>query len=369
MTFKENFLYSLHWFRGVAIIFVVLAHVIPKLDSNHQAYTVLQAFFANGTLFFVFISGYLFWHLKERYHYKTYLVSKLKNVISPYVAVLSFAVVVALIIELLGGGQVGNQKVEISFLNPLEPFSGILWHYWVGTSIIVPLWFIPFIALVFLSSWFIYKVADSRYFGFVMSIFLLISFFTYRASLESSPYIYPFLMYWHFLGVFLFGIYLKKYEEVLYRNASRLILILGAVFIGFQVIYVAHMLEPLRLLSSGGWLNGLDLGQVKMLFGVMFFLVLLFYIEEKLRGSELSLSRKGLVIPSLDLLARYSFGIFFIHTFVLKFLEVVHRKLVGEVDNLWSLFVIAVLTFVISVLVIKMIKIIFKSKSRYLVGS
>src|ERR1035438_1198168 len=76
------FLRYIHSFRALAIIFIVAAHCIALFDWASipwQRHLVLSLI-PNGTVFFVFIAGFLFQHLSYKFEYRRYLKSKLQNV-------------------------------------------------------------------------------------------------------------------------------------------------------------------------------------------------------------------------------------------------------------------------------------------------
>ena len=78
------YLNSINNFRAIAIIFVVIAHIdrvaLIKFDSPIEIY--LWNIIIGGTIFFIFIAGFLFHHIfYKRYNFKVYILSKLKNVL------------------------------------------------------------------------------------------------------------------------------------------------------------------------------------------------------------------------------------------------------------------------------------------------
>lgn len=78
---------------------------------------------------FIFIAGFLFAHLRDRYTWASYSANKLKNVIAPYVLIVS-------------------ALLALGIANPFhsEP---PLQHFLLGYPAARPLWFIPMIALFF----------------------------------------------------------------------------------------------------------------------------------------------------------------------------------------------------------------------------
>lgn len=68
---KKEFLNNINYFRGLAIVFIVLGHCISFGVSNFNENKSLIACIINyilpgGTNFFVFISGYLLHHIYYR---------------------------------------------------------------------------------------------------------------------------------------------------------------------------------------------------------------------------------------------------------------------------------------------------------------
>src|SRR5882762_3443553 len=86
---QKQFLNYIHYFRGIAIIFVVGGHTYLTLSWNKG--TSSQIFFdclwQNGSVLFVFIAGFLFQHLSGKFEYKKYLKNKALNVVLPYLII------------------------------------------------------------------------------------------------------------------------------------------------------------------------------------------------------------------------------------------------------------------------------------------
>lgn len=69
-------------FRALAILFIVGGH---SIHSRHPLLKpVCSVLLQDGTVLFVFISGFLFQYLSENFEYKSYLKKKFFNVICPY---------------------------------------------------------------------------------------------------------------------------------------------------------------------------------------------------------------------------------------------------------------------------------------------
>jgi len=83
---QSSFLRYVHNFRGLAILFIVVAHTMQVLtwQDNPELQVFLNVVLQNGSVYFVFIAGFLFQYLSRKYAYKTYLINKLQNVLLPY---------------------------------------------------------------------------------------------------------------------------------------------------------------------------------------------------------------------------------------------------------------------------------------------
>lgn len=81
---NRKFIRYIHHFRGVAIIYVVAAHILVKWPENSIVSRAMDVVWQNSTILFLFIAGYLFQHLSDKFEYKDYLIKKFQNVICPY---------------------------------------------------------------------------------------------------------------------------------------------------------------------------------------------------------------------------------------------------------------------------------------------
>jgi peptidoglycan/LPS O-acetylase OafA/YrhL len=295
----KKFLHSINWFRGVAILFVVLTHMPTTGLLDHHNFQYWQSFVQNGTAFFIFIAGYLYWHLIDRFHYKQYLLSKIKNVITPYLLIMTVTISLIYLLSIFGINSIDyakNADYKVQFTQPFLE-NGFLWHYLKGGAINFPLWFIPMISVFFIFSSVIKKIGDSRFFFCFLFFFLLITFTTERGGWAPHQFI-------HYLGVWLFGVFCKKNEAFIYKNAtyiSLLSFIPSLLFVYFKAN------------GDGGLIN---YSEVQKFFSTLFLLSSLMLLESK-----------GIKIKALDILAKYSFGIFFIHFYFLIILNILFFRI------------------------------------------
>ena len=87
---QKKFLNSINYFRGIAIIIIVMAHSygIAHWNIYRNPSTFDQFFYSlnlNGSVFFIFISGFLYNHIfYPRFNYKKFMLKKAKFVLVPY---------------------------------------------------------------------------------------------------------------------------------------------------------------------------------------------------------------------------------------------------------------------------------------------
>lgn len=144
---SSSFLPGLHAFRALAVWLVVGQHAawILPWPPNSQAREILADVVDNSTVLFVFLSGFLFAHLRGRYSYLGFLRRRLTTVVIPYVFVVTPAAVVAVL------------SPDLS-----EPFTDIAgwpavlryaWFVVHGATLVnAALWFVPMITIYYLIS-------------------------------------------------------------------------------------------------------------------------------------------------------------------------------------------------------------------------
>ena len=120
---------DIHRLRGVTILLVVLSHGLQVTGGTRAGEAVWHAT-QGQTWPFVFIAGFLFAHLHRQYDYTRYVESKLRNVIAPYVVVVS--AILAMGVALQPGELLGL-------------------YYLTGHLAATPLWFVPMIAMFYLA--------------------------------------------------------------------------------------------------------------------------------------------------------------------------------------------------------------------------
>lgn len=335
---KGRFRYSLENFRGVAIIFVMLSH-ISSIYSFEKGGDYLFYLLTNATAWFVFISGYLFYYLEsEKFEYGKYLIKKLKYVVLPYL----FLSVPAIIAGLYFSRHV---------LYGLTSDQYVAWSLVTGGTVVPPMWFIPMIVIFFLLTPVFNFLSKTKIIYIFVVCGLVLSIFSSR-SVNNTNAFFSFL---NFAGFYFLGMVAAKNVAVLdslsYAWKSKIIYGSVAIFLLFGFLYPGIEEEPVGFLSSLGSLNFLNVGKLA-------FLVAIFFIFERY------LERKNNV---LGYLAKISFGLFFIHGFMI----LIFARIARDVDfgNAYVRFFseVAIVVFV-SIAVVFLIKVVLGKRSRYVVG-
>ena len=138
---QRGFLRHVHYFRAFAIVSILFAH-LWELPTGHVdrpiLHSVRELLFHASTIYFLFISGFLFIHLSKKFDTKRYYRSKALFVLLPY-TLFSTATFLA-----KHGKALGNQDA-FALLHEL----GVT--LLAGTAV-GPYWYIPFVVLTFVVS-------------------------------------------------------------------------------------------------------------------------------------------------------------------------------------------------------------------------
>ncbi|GFM37310.1 acyltransferase family protein [Desulfovibrio psychrotolerans] len=334
---RKEFLNYINNFRGIAILYIVLGHCLSAFDwsANRVVADVVHVVFTNGTVLFVFIAGYLFQYLSYKYNYGKYLKSKFLNVGMPYVIM---SVPGVLYFTLFA------QRAGMEYVNEWPWLLRVVEFYLVGAQL-VPFWFIPMIFIHFFLSPF-YIHGDRRgWLYYLLPLFFIIGLFVWRGG----PY--QLQSYLHYAFVYFFGMFLCRYRERFNPILSR----------GDVLLLLFFTVTALGLLEYGSDFQSM---YAKRLNFVQHIVQCPFYIGLLVRFEHVIGKR-------MDLFATMSFGIFFVHSYLISvFKLVVNRAGGGATEGsvfLLMLFYAAILGT--SMLFVMSVKRIFGKHSRMVCGS
>ncbi len=333
------FRHSIDNFRGLAIIFVMMSHLLTLrvVDTEHNA---LYFIFGDATSWFLFVSGYLF-QLTEnkRFQYAGYLRKKLKFVVSPYLVYSALAI---------GVGVYFSRPDILGLTLPAY----VMWSLVVGGSVVTPLWFVPMICGYFLLSPLFIGLARNRLLGVATLAALCFSVLSGRPVGNLNPL----LSFVHFLGFYMLGLYVAVHADGIRRRVTGPIgwgVMLGgcALFLISMAAYDGLAASPEGFSEGLGHFNAMQVGKLGLLMVVYVVFERWFDRRNHLFGY----------------LARISFGIFFVHGFFVLAFTLLSRRI--HVPQAWELPLLEfVFVLVASVGSVELIRRVTKGRSRYVVG-
>lgn len=280
-------------FRGLAILLIIMGHVMQIGEPSSLVHKINCEIVCGGTALFIFISGFLFQHLSYKFEYKNYLSKKWTNVIMPYL----FTAIPGLLFCFCCPILYKNA------FNGLNIFAQIPILLSIGRVHNVPTWFIPMIVIFFIFSWVFLKLEKKNILYKLLPLLLLLTIFIPRGSAEFQDTIglsyaakywvfarYILMGFVHFLSLYVLGMYCSANKNIIDKfYDKRLFLWIGMLLTAAADIYFGWE----NFTISKTFLTLLVLGYLK-------------------HYDEFILSHKK-TNAVLDFIAKYSFGIFFVH--------------------------------------------------------
>ena len=266
----------MHYFRAFAIINIMVVHIwhFDHGSTNSLIISSLrESLFHSSTIYFVFISGFLFQYLSHNFNTKKYYKAKIKNVITPYILFSSLCL------------------LRIVYAQNYESFSHTLFSIFFLGQGQNQYWYIPFISIVFLISPLLLQLKGGIFRTiFIASLFIPLLGTRTGTDISIGQYLY-------FLPVYIVGMgFARNYQQcmaVIKKYITSILSVAVATTFALLVIefYQINLFpkETLYYVQKGL----LTVAAIHML--------------EKVQH-KYSLTA--------DLLAKYSFSLYFMHTLV-----------------------------------------------------
>ncbi|MBC9928797.1 acyltransferase family protein [Chitinophaga qingshengii] len=330
------FVGSVHYFRGIAMLHIVAAHVLVRWPEHSPVHKALILLFENSTIFFMFISGFLFQYLGHKFEYRDYLKRKFQYVICPYL-VLSVPLIIYRVFRADVPGFTTDQHADFLSWPKWEQAGYYLFH---GAHL-QQFWFIPVITLYYLISPLLLRIDRQPRLYYLLIPLFAIAMIWKRSVLSDIP-----VNAIHFLFVYVFGMFVARYKKEILGLADRYRIITTLLPLAFMAV----------TWFSPAWLYD-RVDYVQKLLLCIFYLYWLGRFEKS--------------IPQwVGTIATLSFGIYFVHYFFVLFLRGVSQKLYHQEipGNLltWTLSYLFIM--IASVICLKITKKVLGRNSRYLVG-
>ncbi|MES2579682.1 MAG: acyltransferase [Pseudomonadota bacterium] len=337
-----NFLNYINTFRALAIFCIVgvhTQHVFSWGDSAAQG-TLLHILLGNSTIFFIFISGYLFQHLSSKFNIKRYYFSKAKYVLLPYLIISLPAVLYFVFIS-------PKEFLQPSFFLQ-SIWMQIFYYYWWGLHL-SPMWFVPVILLYYLLAPLLVIGDRTKVLYWLLPIFILVSLIVPRGLTPNN--------FLHFFSVYVIGMFFSKYRASLNVKLvkSYIIFILFTIFIS---LFLAEYLDIANNIKGINYLQKI----------VLTFLILGLLIKFESKTSS----------TFITVVANTSFGVFFVHAYIIGVFKqlsnyINQQFLTYEFSHMSGTLVTHFLTsaavLFLSILVVLLIKRMLGSNTYLLIGN
>jgi hypothetical protein len=354
------FLVSLNYFRAISILLIVMGHSfgLAAIPVDTLAQKMAMNIITGGTFLFVFISGVLFHHVfYSRFHYAKFMTGKIKYILIPYL-LLSIPIVAWYVMVNDGWRPFFLHHGSGTINEYLIP---ALKYYWTGGAM-VAYWYIPFILITFtMSPLHLIFIRQNTYVHVIVMISLIIISILIHRS-EHGYNVLQNVVY--FLPAYLIGIFSSIHKETLYRvmKGKEIFLFSIVLFLAALEAKTGHVgnytKEPFVL-------NGIDIMFFQKIALCLFFMTFLHRFE-------------GASNKLLDTIAATSFGIFFLHGYLLFiFGRFFSQTYIGNLTSSlhaehllpWIILIIVTAIIVtISTLIVLAIKKLLPKYSRYLTG-
>jgi hypothetical protein len=350
---KKDFLSYIHYFRGLAILFIVGLHAaaMPRWadDGLRKAFIVP---FNNGTVLFVFIAGFLFYYLNhKRFEYGDYLKKKFLYVIIPYVIISIPAIIDKFYFD-RAGEHWWMDNDYLAYPTPVKVLVLLLTGHHMGVF-----WFIPMISVIYIIAPLILKFAKTKAFLYITPLLVIPSLFLFRFGYYANIGIS--LMY--FFPIYLFGIWVCQLREHMFAHAR----VLAMLFIGsYVVMSIGEIMGWIPFIETVGKpevnhdFTTLNFNKLKMTLFCVGCLSGLYLIRDYRLGF-------------LKVLGDYSFGIFFVHLYILQAFRLLDRGGFVSISppNAATFLLYFVVVVLLSVGIVWLVKLSFRNNSRYVIGS
>ncbi|MEP3482155.1 MAG: acyltransferase [Fuerstiella sp.] len=331
----KEFLGYVHYFRAIAITYVVGGHAIDAFTwaESSQLERLLRILFCNGSTLFVFIAGYLFQHLSGRFVAGKYFRSKLKNVILPYVVVSIPAIIVFVAFRQRDDLWPGFYDAPLT--------TQVVMFFLTGTHL-ATLWFIPMISLIFVLGPILVPLDRNGRLYWLLPVAVVVSAFVNRGLAWQSAI--------HFFSVYLLGMACSHFRQPVNNFLSQRVVLIA-------IMAIMGLLIGAELLLTNQTMTYLNYFQKLLL--SLFFIGFLFRHNESLTSRF------------VNGIADTSFGIYFLHAYVIFSFRLAAITVYGGLPAAQILWIViyTLLVMLVSLALVRFIQRLLGKRSRMLIGS
>ena len=345
---KSKFINSINYFRGIAIILIVLGHSydLAHWEISNNLEQFIYSLSLNGTVYFVFISGFLYHHIfYPNFNYQKFLTKKIRYVLVPYILFSLIPILNTVFLD--GGGYALPDELRD------EPLRAIAWYLFTG-NIIFAYWYVPMAILLFILSPLVNKIIESKNILIVTLALLPISLIIHR-PIENLNAIHSLV---YFFPIYLLGSWSSINHKAIYaylRDSKKQIFLVSlAIFLGLLQVFVFQ--QPGNFHKEFWSITVPDVNLLQKIVLCFLFISIL----DKYENTEFSILNK---------VAETSFAIYFLHPFLLNAVFSLFTTLnLNYQGNFLTWILVAFTTVITSMAIAVGIKAVLKKQSRYLIG-
>lgn len=336
--------------RGIAILLIISWHCTGLVGPflSQEIYNAIAVILRDGTIVFVFISGFLFQYLSKKYKYSKFIKSKFLYVLMPYLLVS----IPAILYMVYFSNMFENvnldllpaifQSLYMLYPNVLE----IIFLYFTGGYHLGPLWFIPMICIFYIISPLLIRLDKWKYFYCFLPFFLLLPFFVSRGINIFDNFLY-------FLPVYLYGMFFSKYRDFIMTIIEKRLILVILTFVTFSILSFIYR-------NTDFLTNSVIEHDIYIFWQKLFLSSLLIYLCYKY---------DSLLGRSFDFLAKASFGLFFTHQYlILILIRLFDFSKFSNGYLIFILFLSIIFVTSLSSFFLLISKKLFKNRSRLLIG-
>ena len=339
---KNKFLWPFHYFRAFAIVNILIIHVwkLPPNSTSKQSTVfvdlIRESIFHSSSIYFMFISGFLFHYLTNKLQISKFFIGKFKNVLVPYI-IINLTIII--------GQSLLGSKINLDNLN----FLFILETLVKGTASI-QFWYIPFIVLIFLISPICFHLFNKKLPKYFPLIFLI-------PLLGTRTDIYITIgQYIYFFPIYLMGMYFSM-------NFSKLTVLISNYF---KLLCVIALTSSLLLFYTVNknllFFDFFNLNESLFYLQKISITFIFIYLSRNITSNR---------FPYLNIIANCSFSIFFTHILFNTYLKRVYFFIDSYTIQFLKIPLSLIYVFcilLINVLFCMVVKKILGKRSKYFIG-
>ncbi|GAA4297666.1 acyltransferase family protein [Aestuariibaculum suncheonense] len=350
------FLSYVHSFRGLAILIIVFGHAVAAaaigakgvFDESYPLVMISEVFYHDSTIYFAIISGLLFASVLKSKGFKRFYGSKFKYVLLPYF----FLTLIFTLIKI-------KFKSHDGFLDNFGFYlSAALKNLIYGKANFV-MWYIPVLLFLYLVTpvlnWLQYR---NRFTKVLFLIIVLMPLVVSRVQM-AHEYILKIETMLYFTGAYVFGMWLGAALD------EKLTALKKYKYIVFSIAFLSTVGLFYLYVNKLDYLGKVSLKESLFYVQKLCFTVLILFFFKKYEHKQ---------VRWLDLVARDSFAIYFLHGFILftslpLFKSMLQIEAIEPLNIISGTILLLFYSVSLSLFTVFISKKVFKQYSRYLVGA